>query len=388
VVSGVQSGYTHTVTLYEPAGSGNVISVRTFYSTNIVGGMTVNLYDSTTWQVLAQNFTDVNGQGYFYGMPPGDYLVGNPDLNAYAAGYWSSPIIDGVEQTNRFDIYLCKYPLIMEPAGTLNTAPQFYWIPVPEAAWFNLELYRNEANGSLTLLDQAIGRFQTNYLTTATFETNASYQWYVHGSDFWGNPVMSGQAPLVSWFTGPGGGTGHAGCDQRLFGMIRYSTFPVAGLGLMLTNYSNSTGYQTATDDQGWYRFEGVAAGNYTPLLESTAFNAQSLAYLTMPTNAGPQGVYYLSKIALNMQPAVHQTVHTAIPTFSWTPNPEAVSYTVGVTTFSTGEQVFSQPGLKAASFASPVALANGDYLWSVQGNDSAGNLVLSGMAKFTVQVP
>lgn len=387
VFSGVQSGFSQTFTLYRPAGPANVIAVRTLFHTNILAGMQVSLVPSSTWQTRAQAVTGLDGRCYFYGMPPDDYYVEYPDSAVYSAGYWDSQIIDGVQQTNRMDVYVTKRPVVMQPTGTISSAPTFLWNSIPEAAYYSFDLY---ASGASTPLDSVSGLFQTNYQTTANLVANQSYYWFAAGYNIRGEPVLRGQGNFLSGFTGPGGGTNKAGCDQRLFGVIQWGKYPVAGVGIHLSNSTNNTlYYPTTTDSQGWYLFEGVAAGLYSLVLESTNYTGQTLSsYVLMPDYAGHFGVYYLSKPAANMQPAAHTTVHSSTPIFSWSGAPECAIYTVTVRNWNTGVTIFTQPNLTANSLLSPVALANADYFWSVQGFDSDGNMLLTGTVRITIHVP
>ena len=390
VVSGVQYGSTtQTVTVTNPAGPANVLAVRTYFYTNILPGMTVTLLNGM-FQQRAQTVSGADGRCWFYDTPMDSYSLTYPSTMQYSAYYYGCSVTTNVGQSNSVNVYVTKNPSQIQPqyGASIYSAPVFSWTGIPEAVYYSFLLYRAEPS-QLVQVDGANGLFQTNFWTTTNFVPNKYYYWYVTGFDIWAQPVLYGEGNVYSFFNGSGGGTNHAGCDQRVFGVLQCGDYPIANATIFMTNSTTHSAYVSATDARGWFDIEGIPAGTYNLIQPDNTYIWQALNTVIMPANAGHQGVYYLIARAGNMQPAAHATVNTHYPVFSWTGTAAAASYLVNVANWNTGQTIFNQNTGTATTLPSPVALANGDYSWSVTGYDVDDNEVLYGWGgKLTVQGP
>ena len=384
-----QSGLSQTVTVTNPAGPANILAVRTYFYTNVLPGMTVTLLNGM-FQQRAQVVSDTNGCCWFYDTPADSYFLTYPSTMQYSAYYYNCSVTANVGQSNSVNVYVTKNPSQIQPqyGVSIYSAPTFSWTGIPEAVYYTFQLYRADTS-QLVQLDGVSGLFQTNYLTTTNFVSGKYYYWYVTGYDIWAQPVLYGQGNVYSYFNGPGGGTNHVGSDQRVFGVMQCGDYPITNATIFMTNTTTHSAYVTLTDTRGWFDIEGIPVGTYNLIQPDTTYIWQALATVSMPASAGHQGIFYLIARAGNMQPAAHSTVNTHTPVFSWTGTAFVASYTVNVASLSTGQTIINQGNLTSTTLPSPVALANGDYSWSVTGYDVDGNVVLSGNGgKFTVQSP
>ena len=389
VVSGTQSGLTQTVTVPNPVGPANMIAVRTYFYTNVVSGITVNLMNGS-YQQRAQVVSGADGRCWFYDMPADSYSLSYNASVQYKPYDYGTYVTANVGQSNAVNVYLAKNPTSVQPqpGASVSSAPTFSWAGIPEAAYYQFILYRADAS-QLTQVDSVPGLLQTYYLTTTNFEAGKSYYWSLVGYDIWAQPVLYSFCNFYAQFSGPGGGTNKAGGDQRVFGVLQCGNSPITNTIVYMTNTTAHVKYATLTDSSGWFDIEGIPAGTYNLIQPDTTYIWQALATVSMPANAGHQGIFYLIARAGNMQPAAHSTVNTHTPVFSWSGNTAVVSYVVLVTGWSTGLTIFSQNTGTATTLPSPVSLANGDYFWSVSGYDADGNQVLSGVGgRFTVAGP
>ena len=389
VVSGTQSGASQTVTVPNPAGPANVIAARTYFYTNVLSGITVNLLNGG-FQQQAQAVSGTDGRCWFYDMPADSYSLSYNASAQYAPYYYGTYISANVGQSNSVNVYLAKNPTSVQPQyGTwVYSAPTFTWAGIPEAAYYQFILYRADPS-QLTQIDSVVGLLQTNYLTTTNFVSGNHYYWSLIGYDIWAQPVLYSFYNFYAQFSGPGGGTNKAGGDQRVFGVLQCGDYPITNAMIFLTNTTIHVAYGTLTDSRGWFDIEAIPAGTYNLIQPDTTYIWQALGTVSMPANAGHQGVYYLIARAGNMQPAAHGTVNTHTPVFSWTGIAAAASYIVNVANWNTGQTIFNQNTGTATSLSSPVSLANGDYSWNVTGYDVDSNEVLYGWGgKLTVAGP
>ena len=160
------------------------ISGEVYYSTTLLPGMELDLYTEISNEYVTTTTSDGNGYYEFTQVPPGQYeieLTGSSQEYDYGAAEIDE-YIAVMGQNVLVDFYLQKSINVINPddgSSITDTNPTLQWISLPEAVYYEVELYEN--NGDDLVEDEILTSLQ--YEVQNTLSVGSTYEWYLEAFD-------------------------------------------------------------------------------------------------------------------------------------------------------------------------------------------------------------